>query len=874
MTERQRILLAEFEPKIPGDPVYATWSPKDKHAEVSLSGGNLTATKSTQHATNWVEALATKGVYLGQQYWEVTVSFTGTADYCVGVNADGADVVNYQPPDTGVTRNGNVLLMGAVVGSVGASASGDVIRVWTDADAGVIRFARNNGAWVELTGISARRLLGIYKGRPCFNLLRPLGATVTLTANFGATPCVYPVPNGARTGVYTLDAPTTRTVYLSNTGLKTTAAEAPASTYYDARIAGDTDVEFVREMGLSAWDASAGARGGELSVINRDGGIDEWLAWEWRDAPYRLYSGYEGDARSAFTLWSAGVCDRIDGIDNRRMRIVLASPLTRLDVPVQNTLWPDDAANAALRGKPLPLVLGQPRWCEPQRVNTTPSTRDFRVHDGRPVPNYGEAIDSIAEAFDKGDRFAGPADPYTAHNPITLANGGNFTTWASDGTYSMPSGFTRLTGFTATDRFQQGATGTLQMLSTGQLTTAIYHSASALNAGYRYTLAFTVTAVPKGGNITFRVDAGGAAAGTRRDLVVPIATTGAKTAILDMPTAGAAQLQVLLGSTELNASIDNFTVSSVQIVDWTNYNDGGGNLIGLTLANQPEGKVTCHPVGPRFVAPGGAVVERASALLQYLRARASYDRAISFSWDATNSPAALETAIAARLATYLTAPVTYAALLRQIMDSLLGGAWVTRAGALAVARWSEPDPSAIVLTLSDTNIAGDIAITLDQAKGLRRRVSGRRNHAVHGDGDIADSVSPELRAELTSEWGSTANGAQAAEAGTDLPLSAAYLAAQDRDPLQTLLQEDVDIQTLANALCTLWRPTRYFYDLSAVLDADAADALEPGQTVRLVWPGIAGLAGGIPLRVVRARTRFWSRRVDLRLWGSAPPKTA
>jgi len=870
VTDRMRILLAEFEPGIPANRTFATWNPADKHADIALSGGNLVASKSTVHASNWACVRGTTETPVGRWYAEFAISYTGAPSIMVGTIHGGFDLdqnpVNTHAGET-VDRAGNVRKGPDVVGSIGAITSGSIVRMMVDADARVVWFARDNGAWV-----SAGFIAGLFDINPfpTAGILRPSGSTASITANFGATPFTYPVPEVANPGVYTQAPPTRTTLYLSSNGFRTGAGETPASTIYDGRIAGDSDVEFTREAGLSPWNNSGAARGGSITLINRDGGIDEWLAWEWRDAPFRLYSGYEGDDRAAFVPWSSGVVDRIEAIDGRRMRLVLADPLARLDVPVQSQLYADDAPNASLRGKPLPLVLGRPRWCEPQRDDTTPANRQYLVHDGAQVPLFGSAIDSVSDAYDRGDRFAGPDDPYTAHNPITLFNGGGFGGWANDSAgIPMPLNWARVTGFGATnDRFIDNSSA-LRCQSSGQLATAIYHSASTLQAGRRYTIQFTVTAVPTPGQITFRCD--GPTPGLPfDDVVVPITSTGVKTVTLDVTES--AQLQIVLGRTQLDATIDSLTVSSVQIIDWTYY-EPGGDRVGITLANQPAGKVTCHPVGPAY-APTSTIVERAELLLEYLRARAEYDREIEFDWDASLSPSALEADDPAALAAYLTSPTTYQSLLRQITDSLLAGIWTTRTGTVAVRRWAEPNPSDITLVLDERNIATDVLIAMDTAPNLRRRVAGRRNHAVHGEGDIAGSVSPDLRAELTSEWGYVANGANAAEGGPALPLSAAYIAAYDRDPLQTLLQEPTDIDALANALCTLWRPTRCFYDLSVVLDADAADALEPGQTVLLRWSRIAGLAGGIPLRVVRVRSRFWARRVDLRLWGSAPPKTA
>jgi len=875
VTDRMRILLAEFEPCIPANPVYATWSPTDKHADIALSGGNLTASKSTVHASNWACVLGTTPMRLGRWYWETQIQYTGSANVAIGIGR-GAPFDNPPGFDTevpvisvGVLRDGNIRVRGYIQGVLGSLASNDVVRHLLDLDARTYSLSKNNGVWITVPIHNMDPITLPLDVSPKIGIMRPSGTSMSVVANFGSSPFAYAVPDGATPGIYSQTAPARTTVHLSSNGFRTDAGESPASTIYDGRIAGDSDVEFTREIGLSPWNNSGSARGGSITLINRDGGIDEWLAWEWRDAPFRLYSGYEGDARADFVPWSAGVVDRIEVIDGRRLRIVLADPTARLDVPLQAWLWDSSLPNASLRGKPLPIVLGRPRWCEPQRIDTTPAVRHYFAHDCDNSGPTSWGMTSIVAAYDRGDRFAGPDDPYTAHNPITTATsgaagGGAFTTWANDAAgISMPFNWRRVTGFGANnDRFINNGNA-LRCQSSGQLAAAIFHYTSSLLAGRRYVIAFNVTAVPTAGQITFRL-------GGNPDTVFPISTTGAKSLTIDVREQ--AQLQIVLGATELDATIDNFTVSSQQIIDWTYY-EPEGDRAGLTLANQPAGKVTCHPIGPMRTTDS-QVIERAFAMLEYLRHRAQTNRGISFDWDTVASPSALQDTAPAALATYLTTPTTYAALLRQITDSLLAGIWTTRTGTVAVRRWSEPNPSDIALVLDDRNIASDVLVSLDQAPNLRRRVAGRRNHAVHADSDIAGSVTPELRAELTSEWGYTASGATSADPLIDSPISAAYQAANERDPLETLLQEPSDIDALANALCTLWRPTRYFYDLSVVLDADAADALEPGQTVQLVWPRIAGLAAGLPLRIVRVRTRFWSRRVDLRLWGMAPPKMA
>ena len=61
---------------------YATWNPSDKHADITLSNGNLTAANSVG---GYKGVRATLGVTSGQHYWEITVDaginlFIGVAD--------------------------------------------------------------------------------------------------------------------------------------------------------------------------------------------------------------------------------------------------------------------------------------------------------------------------------------------------------------------------------------------------------------------------------------------------------------------------------------------------------------------------------------------------------------------------------------------------------------------------------------------------------------------------------------------------------------------------------------------------------------------------------------------------------------------------
>ncbi len=278
----------------------------------------------------------------------------------------------------------------------------------------------------------------------------------------------------------------------------------------------------------------------------------------------------------------------------------------------------------------------------------------------------------------------------------------------------------------------------------------------------------------------------------------------------------------------------------------------------MTLANRPAGKVVCNPVGP-VETVGGNVIERLQPLLTYLHSRALVQNPGLPPINA-ESVAALAAGDNFRLAAYITEPKSFLSLIEDVLAGWYGWVVCNRAGEYLFGRVGEPSQTP-VLTLSDKNIKGEVSVTTDLAKGLSLRIAGRRNHSPHGDSDLVSSVTEALRSTLKAEFGCVRTGSPAP---TAVPVSLAYVQAIAAPAKATMLQDDGDIQTCANRGASYWRQTRKFYELSALLTASAADALEPGQTVRLVWPRY-GLSAGRNMLVMGVRSRFFSRLVDIKL---------
>lgn len=442
---KQRIMLVEATPKKSLPPAYRTWDPDNVGPQIGLSNGNLTASLNAAHPTNWRGAVMTgspdEGLVGGQWYWETIPTYTGAADFSVGVSAGfsllsqlGVDWIISSPFSVGISRNGDVLMCNSVQDNVGPIPSGAVIRHWLDLDAGAYKVAVNAGPWRDLKMTASgpgmppngsplilafflSSTLGDYVIQPHFaatSLRRPTGTTVAVTANFGAAPFVYPAPPGANAGLYTTPDPVPELHCFSSHPFGTAAGDDPPSQPYQARIVGDVDVS--REGRCWVWGGQTQASAGSIDLINVDGALDGLAYLSWRDAQVAIYAGRAGDPRSAFTLWHRGVADRIE-FDGRsqRARIVLTDSLAVYDTPIQPELYADEHPISSLRGRPVPLTLGIPFGVGPvlqSPLTAGPDAGAYQHHDG-----IAPALNGLGRIYDGGIDITAHCERWPAAPP-------------------------------------------------------------------------------------------------------------------------------------------------------------------------------------------------------------------------------------------------------------------------------------------------------------------------------------------------------------------------------------------------------------------------------------------------------------------------
>lgn len=183
---------------------YATWNPSDKAADVALSNGNLTASRTTGGSPATVRA--TVGKSSGKWYWEMTIGAATIGGTHSGVCDNTVSLTSFLGNNaTGwiyFDQNGNKI-NNSISTAYGASyTGGDVLMFALDMNSGKVWFGKN-GTW-QASGDPGAGTNEAFSGLSgtIYPAYHNYYAADNATVNFGASAFSYSVPSGFNSGVY------------------------------------------------------------------------------------------------------------------------------------------------------------------------------------------------------------------------------------------------------------------------------------------------------------------------------------------------------------------------------------------------------------------------------------------------------------------------------------------------------------------------------------------------------------------------------------------------------------------------------------------------------------------------------------------------
>lgn len=625
------------------------------------------------------------------------------------------------------------------------------------------------------------------------------------------------------------------TRYYATEQYATRNADTPANTLFQGRL---VDAIYERSASFPAWNRDGGSSAiNYLELINTDGGLDSWLAEDWKSVRVTLKLVEARAAYSTATQVGVIVIDRVVAPSVTRIRLVCRSVYERLE-QVISTTYSDTISNESLRGKPKPITIGRCRWVpglNPTLNDSAGSQRGiWDICDG-PFESISELRANGALMTEVQDALVTNTAPeeffiIQEESPVELGAKG-YGWFLREQTRKQAAEvrgqLRRITQLVSNEVFPTAS---------GQYPTGWGYVEGG--SGYvQWNSAGNVTIVGDGFADTYISQTLSLTSGVVYQIEVEVYTL---TGILSI-FYGATILRSLDGTNPMRLTVA-FTA-------------GAGTQIRIGCASGASGTAVITAVRCWSCA-------RIDTLAEIVRFAAVTRGQLAIGDLDTTALAAIDTATGYQVGWHSGgADVRGIDLVTLAARSFGCAIYQDNSGALIPVQIAAPAGSA-AFELDELSIT-DITFEADDAPGLATRMYYGRNYCQHtvdetdGLGAPTTTTIAQLKAELQQDVRTVT---------TTATLDAIYAEAEEREPMDSLLSEEADAQTEIDRLCTLYTSPRAFYTLTAFVDSATAHTIEPGATVTVTHSRY-GLSAGVNLLVVAARSDFLGNSVNLVLWG-------
>lgn len=685
----------------------------------------------------------------------------------------------------------------------------------------------------------------------------------------------------------------TATAYLASECFVTLPTDTLANQFFDGRLVGESNYRI--RLSTPMWLGSGTSIAlGALEVANDDGGLDDWVDLEFRRRALVLKLHTLGTSYDNATVLLNASMERVEPIDETRMRILLRDPAADLNKPLATAVY-DNTTDA--EGVLKPLAFGIPKLCAPVLVSE--NDLEYHIHANEvlgidKVYDQGVQVDYLPVT--KGFQLtANPAGKVTC-NPVTTGTGDDPALTSSPTEYQL-SGQGR-----TLEMFEDGLSPE-QSLDYGFADIALSKSSVA---GGKFYFEMRIEDLKTFTSTTTEILWGPGSRGMVGIGIASAAVVQPQDSLDDdfyIFTAGHSFSSQTSNSRWHYYSDNIEPVAAAQI----NFDSAIGDVIGVKvnfdaspmtiefLKNGTNFDAVCGPhqipAGTYFPVLGAnrkdydniatirviaddfsqSIPSGYSAWAGGITADSDFDKLTqsittllpSISFDATsvatlNALAHSSPAVTYTYGYYLREPTTAAQVLEAALGSIGGYYFVNRLGKVQVGQLKLAGSS--VRTLTDVQINGDISIEPDHAPGLTDGIGSNRNHEPYRESEVAGSVTEIFKQQITrryqQEYRSSTGFADAYE-------DAVGAALQD-----TLLIDETAASTEMERIAALFAGERKFYTVPIALNSVDFDEIldEIGDTYTLDYDRF-GLDAGLDLVLVGVEGAFLDNELRLTLWG-------
>lgn len=726
---------------------------------------------------------------------------------------------------------GDVITGGAVVATVDAAVSGDIIGVQADLADGTVTFYLNGAA------IHTETLDSSLQGEvlfPTASIGSGSEADGRVFLNSGQRAFEYPLADSD--GWYTVPATIDTLRFADGQSYFTASSDDIPNAEYVGNVAGSA-VTIVRALNFWPWGGTQ-SRGtaAQFIILDPDGEYDSLIGANIRDLEVTIHEVPDGGTPFASAeLIGTFVLERVDALDDGRKRITLRDRTAVLDQPLQSRLFLPNLAED-IANRPVPIVIGVARSIEPVLY-------DDGVQSSDALPLY-QVADRAMQGFgtlrDKGDPLLiatdwnirpGQQTIELVQNPdgkLTLdvsSIGGDTVTSIVPATRTDWDTSVNVTG-TTTYTFGDGS-----LTVNGRIESYLQES-GVLTAGRSYGWVLTIDSMSEGisqDGVPVRVSIG---EGVTSDPNGPI---------LDSPHFSATAAGTYTGSFTAVASGP------------------------LTLALRGVVTITNAAVVSRFevfeAADTTSDTLQPATLAQFAQEVLQTRGGLTSSqWSQADAEAIDAASGYSGLGYWTRDAVSVGQVLQAALTSYTACYWQDSAGVIRFSRLIDPTTQSSAGVITQDVMLADLTVTPDNAPGLAAQMAGRRNWMVLDPTDfVTDFVEVpfSVRRELSRRFRAVRT--------TGVPFPSEYAHARGAaDPVETLLDSPADIQAEIDRVAALYQTVRFFYQVSVPIEA--IDAYELGQTWTLEYPRY-GLQAGKDVLITAITEDRVNRTAVLRLWG-------